>query len=74
MEITEKSTKGIISELLQPYQHREWRGQVVAIKRLLCQKVDQVDMSEIKLQLKEIALMSELRHPNVSHPFEVGLM
>lgn len=58
LEIMEKFTKGKTlrhESLLITFS--EWRGQTVAVKRLLCQKVDQVDMCEIKQQLKEIALM-----------------
>lgn len=53
----------------------EWRGQTVAIKRMLKQKIDDITLTEFKLQLKEIFLLrytsfcymayffSELRHP-----------
>eukprot|EP01105_Mastigella_eilhardi_P008505 TRINITY_DN2061_c0_g1_i18.p1 TRINITY_DN2061_c0_g1~~TRINITY_DN2061_c0_g1_i18.p1 ORF type:complete len:1315 (-),score=237.47 TRINITY_DN2061_c0_g1_i18:455-4399(-) len=43
----------------------EWRGQIVSIKRLLCQKMDSITMAEVQVQLREVAILSELRHPNI---------
>eukprot|EP00727_Mastigamoeba_balamuthi_P002678 m51a1_g12407 putative serine threonine kinase (997) ;mRNA; r:699751-704568 len=40
-------------------------GVTVAIKKFFRQKVDSVTMAEIERQIKEIALLSEIRHPNV---------
>ncbi|KAH3767007.1 serine/threonine protein kinase [Pelomyxa schiedti] len=44
--------------------YAKWRGQRVAVKRLLNQKEGDSE-GERYNQLKEIALMSELRHPNI---------
>eukprot|EP00727_Mastigamoeba_balamuthi_P013184 m51a1_g8489 putative serine threonine kinase (1235) ;mRNA; f:551113-558982 len=42
-----------------------WRSQTVAVKKFFRQKVDSVTMTEIEHQIREIALLSEIRHPNV---------
>eukprot|EP00727_Mastigamoeba_balamuthi_P005985 m51a1_g2005 putative serine threonine kinase (1105) ;mRNA; f:1236473-1242721 len=42
-----------------------WRGQTVAIKKFFRQKVDSVTMYEIEHQIKEIAILSEVRHPSI---------
>ncbi|KAH3765580.1 serine/threonine protein kinase [Pelomyxa schiedti] len=44
--------------------YAKWRGQTVAVKCLLNQREGDSE-SERHNQLKEIALMSELRHPNI---------
>eukprot|EP00727_Mastigamoeba_balamuthi_P003382 m51a1_g13040 putative serine threonine-protein kinase receptor (411) ;mRNA; r:720-2758 len=42
-----------------------WRGQTVAIKKFFRQKVDSVTLYEIEHQIKEIAVLAEVRHPSI---------
>eukprot|EP00727_Mastigamoeba_balamuthi_P003993 m51a1_g13591 putative serine threonine protein kinase (262) ;mRNA; r:827-1899 len=42
-----------------------FKGQTVAVKKFFRQNVDSVTMIEIERQIKEIAILSEIRHPNV---------
>eukprot|EP00727_Mastigamoeba_balamuthi_P005357 m51a1_g1482 putative sam-dependent methyltransferase (1464) ;mRNA; f:283082-290674 len=42
-----------------------WRGQTVAVKIFLNQHVDRERVADFKEQFKEIALLGDLRHPNV---------
>eukprot|EP00727_Mastigamoeba_balamuthi_P000163 m51a1_g10143 putative serine threonine kinase (1409) ;mRNA; r:62958-68430 len=43
----------------------EWRGQTVCVKKFFQQKVDKVTLGEVERQLKEIAILTELRHPSI---------
>eukprot|EP01105_Mastigella_eilhardi_P017082 TRINITY_DN3924_c0_g1_i1.p1 TRINITY_DN3924_c0_g1~~TRINITY_DN3924_c0_g1_i1.p1 ORF type:complete len:722 (+),score=180.43 TRINITY_DN3924_c0_g1_i1:2032-4197(+) len=42
-----------------------WRGQTVAVKRMLQQNIDTITPKHFMLQLKEINILSGLRHPNI---------
>eukprot|EP00727_Mastigamoeba_balamuthi_P013704 m51a1_g8957 putative serine threonine kinase (2606) ;mRNA; f:1042935-1051690 len=43
----------------------EFKGETVAVKKFYQQKVDQATMIELQRQLKEISLLSSLRHPSI---------
>eukprot|EP00727_Mastigamoeba_balamuthi_P002679 m51a1_g12408 putative serine threonine kinase (1142) ;mRNA; r:705131-710141 len=57
-EVKDKGSFGVVFKGV-------WRSQTVAVKKFFRQKVDSVTMTEIERQIKEIALLSEIRHPNV---------
>eukprot|EP00727_Mastigamoeba_balamuthi_P012937 m51a1_g8266 putative serine threonine kinase (1615) ;mRNA; r:28556-34364 len=43
----------------------EWKGQTVVVKKFYQQKVDKVTLAELERQLKEISILTELRHPSI---------
>eukprot|EP00727_Mastigamoeba_balamuthi_P002289 m51a1_g12057 putative serine threonine kinase (786) ;mRNA; r:49-4139 len=43
----------------------EYKGDVVAVKKFYQQKVDHATMAELQRQIKEISLLSGLRHPSI---------
>eukprot|EP00727_Mastigamoeba_balamuthi_P008205 m51a1_g4005 putative serine threonine kinase (748) ;mRNA; r:538573-544251 len=40
----------------------QWKGQTVVVKQFFQQKVDKITLSELERQLKEISILTELRH------------
>eukprot|EP00727_Mastigamoeba_balamuthi_P008187 m51a1_g399 putative serine threonine kinase (1307) ;mRNA; r:712954-718306 len=57
-EVTERGNFGIVFKGV-------WRSQTVAVKKFFRQKVDSITMAEIEHQIKEISLLSDIRHPNI---------
>eukprot|EP00727_Mastigamoeba_balamuthi_P010557 m51a1_g6123 putative serine threonine kinase (2328) ;mRNA; r:161514-172572 len=57
-EVAERGNFGVVFKGV-------WRSQAVAVKKFFRQKVDTITMAEIEHQIKEIALLSDIRHPNV---------
>ena len=42
-----------------------FRGETVAVKRFFKQNIDEATMRDIEKQLKEMSIMSNLRHPSI---------
>eukprot|EP00727_Mastigamoeba_balamuthi_P004719 m51a1_g14245 Plasma Membrane Syntaxin D (1175) ;mRNA; f:247478-252218 len=57
-EVAERGNFGVVFKGM-------WKGQTVAVKKFFRQKVDCVTVAEIEHQIKEIALLSDIRHPNI---------